>query len=82
MSTPTSTSTLNPNVRPVKSRSWRWRRCPACRAVNGASRFTIVGRYRPGWTDNANLERRCPSCGLTAPTFKFAVVREQRAVAG
>jgi hypothetical protein len=62
-----------------RTRSWRWRRCPRCSAVNRAGAFPFVGSYRPGWHADGDLERRCPGCGFIGHTYQFHVVREKHA---
>jgi hypothetical protein len=56
-------------------RGWRWRRCPACHAVERASDFAALD-FGPAWTDGGS-RRRCPHCGHVAATRRFTVVRER-----
>jgi hypothetical protein len=58
--------------------SWRFRSCPSCGTVRGASTFQLVGNYRRGWNERGTLRRRCPDCGHAAPTSAFKVVRQHR----
>jgi hypothetical protein len=62
--------------------TWRFRRCPGCGSVDRASAFTVAQSYRPGWSEAANMRRRCPDCGHTGPTWTFRVVREQHTAGG
>ena len=59
--------------------AWRFRRCPQCKTVDAASKFSIMGSYRMGWSYGEPLDRQCPRCFHTAPTGAFQVVREKRA---
>jgi hypothetical protein len=63
--------------------TWRWRRCPSCRAVARASDFACLNPYQ-GWGEGA-VRRECPRCGWVGRTGDFQVIREyhplQRATA-
>ena len=61
-------------------RAWRFRACPQCGVVRAASEFRVNQNYRVGWK-SGDMERRCPACGFSAPTFRFKVVRERRQAA-
>jgi hypothetical protein len=63
------------------SPNWRWRRCPRCHNVERASDYTYIGRFGSTWDADGGNERRCPNCGLEAPTYRFQVVRERHPMA-
>ena len=65
-----------------RSRSWRWRCCPACHVVRPTGEFQVAGSFRPGWDEYGTMKRRCPACGRVAGTSKFQVVRERRQEVG
>ena len=66
----------DPKILPRRvSRSWRWRRCPACHQVERAGKFVAVV-YGPSW-ENGQILRRCPLCGHRGRTATFQVVRER-----
>ena len=64
----------------MSGRTWRFRQCPQCGTVRAASEFVVDQAYRAGW-HAGEIQRRCPECRFSAPTFRFKVVREARRVA-